>query len=148
MSTSIAAPTINVTAEEQKTFLMDPYYYDTRRLHDDVDIEQFDDEVERSVREHREWLEGAQAAQLERLITVLKQFEDGVVAAEPWLVERCREIARDMDPADYPTHSEYPTDPRVAAEWRETYASSARRFAALHTLADRLEGACVAEAVA
>jgi len=122
-----AALTISVSPEEQEAFRTYSYYYATRSLHWAVDIEGFDDHLERSTREHREWLEAAQPM-LERWITVLRQIEDGVLVAEPWINQEIRKSADDLGPAAYD-----PKDCPVAER------------AALYALAQRLDDAVEAE---
>jgi len=122
-----AALTISVSPEEQEAFRTYTYYYATRSLHWAVDIECFDDHLERSTREHREWLEAAQPT-LERWITVLRQIENGVLVAEPWINQEIRKSADDLGPAAYS-----PEDCPVAER------------AALYALAQRLDDAVEAE---
>jgi hypothetical protein len=123
MSTTTAAPTISVSPEEQEAFRIYTYYCATRSLHWALDIEGFDDHWERSTREHREWLEAAQQ-QLERWITVLRQLENGVLVAEPWINQEIRESADALGPAGYS-----PEDCPVAER------------AALYALAQRMDDA-------
>ena len=91
MSTTTAAPTIRVTAEEAGTIRIDPYYI-AMMGGDERDIEHFDLNTTRSMREHIGWLEGQQAF-LERWVAVLRQLDDGVLVAEPWIVETVRKNA-------------------------------------------------------
>jgi hypothetical protein len=138
MSTTTTAPTINVTAEEVETFRIDPYYHGMMSIGYAVDVEAFDKNVtERSLREHREHLEAARPT-LERWITVLRQLENGVLDAAPWIIEEVRESADALDPGEHDCD-------RFCAD---SCASEAERRAALYALADRLEAAGVAEAVA
>jgi adenosyl cobinamide kinase/adenosyl cobinamide phosphate guanylyltransferase len=137
MSTT-TAPTINVTAEEVETFRMDPYYHGMMSITYAVDGEAFDDNWERSIREHREWLEAAQPM-LERWVTVLRQLEDGVLPAEPWIIEAVRENAVGL-------HNDTIIDGH-ACDGSCNCADIAQRSAELHALADRLEGALVGSGV-
>jgi hypothetical protein len=131
MSTSTAAPTINVTAEEVETFRVDPYFHGTMSIGYAVDVVAFDKNMTaRSLREHREYLEAARPT-LERWITVLQQLENGVLVAAPWIIEEVRGSADALDPG------EYDCDESCA----DQCASEAERRAALYALADRLEGA-------
>jgi hypothetical protein len=130
-----AARTINVTAEEAETIRIDPYYI-AMMDGGKRDIEYFDLNTTRSMREHVEWLEGQQTF-LERWVAVLRQLDDGVLVAEPWIIETVRENAISLhDDSLY-------HDDRCGASCN--CAEVEQRSAALHALAERLEAAYVPE---
>jgi hypothetical protein len=133
MSGITAAPTINVSAEEAETIYIDPYYIAMMET-GERDIECFDLSHERSLREHVEWLEGQQAF-LERWVAVLRQLDDGVLVAEPWIIETVRENAISLH-----DDSLYHND-RCGGSCN--CADIEQRSAALHALAHRLGGALV-----
>ena len=134
MSTTTAAPTINVTAEEAQTIRIDPYYIAMMDGGGLQDVEYFDRDTTRSTREHIEWLEGQQA-HLEHWVAVLRQLDDGVLVAEPWIIETVREKAISLH-----DDSLYHND---GCGGSCNCADIEQRSAALHALADRLEAASV-----
>lgn len=91
-----------------------------------VDVVDFDKH------EHREHLEAARLT-LECWITVLQQLENGELVAAPWMIEEVRGSADALDPG------EHDCDESCA----DYCVSEGKRRAALHALADRLEGALV-----
>jgi hypothetical protein len=129
MSTTTAAPTINVTAEEAGTIRIDPYYI-AMMGGGGFDIEHFDPSTTRSMREHIEWLEGQQA-HLEHWVAVLRQLDDGVLVAEPWIIETVRENAVGLH-GDSLAHND-----RCGGSCN--CADIEQRSMELHALADRLE---------
>ena len=131
MSGITAAPMINVSAEEAQTIRIDPYYI---AMMEGASVEHFDLNTTRPMCEHIEWLEGQQA-HLERWVAVLRQLDDGVLVAEPWIIETVRENAISLH-----DDSLYHND-RCGGSCN--CADIEQRSAALHALADRLEGALV-----
>jgi hypothetical protein len=134
MSTTTVAPTINVTAEDWEILRHDPYYISIAVLGDEIDVDGFDRALERSPREHREWLDGLKT-QIEWWVTLLKQIEDGVLPAEPEVIELVRRDAVRLT-EDCSGHE-------CDDYCRENCVDLARRSALLTALADRLEGALV-----
>jgi hypothetical protein len=133
MSTTTVAPTISVTAEDELAVRMDPYWM-AMAVHNN-DIEEFDDDLELSTGEHIQWLEGCQA-NIERWITVLRQLDNGELAAEPWLIEAIREEVVRLD-------EDHPNGHECADYCREIHVATTRRSAVMTALADRLEAALV-----
>ena len=131
-----AAPTINVTAEDWEALRHDPYWISIAVLGHAIDVDDFDKALERSPGEHREWLDGLKI-RIEFWVTLLKRIEDGVLPAEPDVIELLRrDAARLAD--DCSGHE--------CDDWcRESCTDLARRSALLTALADRLEAAGVAE---
>jgi hypothetical protein len=103
-----------------------------------IDVDDFDKPLERSPREHRKWLDGLKT-QIEWWVTLLKRIEDGVLPAEPDVIELLRrDAARLAD--DCSGHE--------CDDWcRESCTDLARRSALLTALAGRLEGALVGSEV-
>jgi len=131
MSTSTAVPTISVTPEEAETIRIDPYYI---AMMEGASVEHFDLNTTRPMCEHIEWLEGQQA-HLERWVAVLRQLDDGVLVAEPWIIETVRKNAVGLH-----DDSLYHND---GCGGSCNCADIEQRSAALHALADRLEAALV-----
>ena len=135
MPTTTVARTISITPEEWATFCVDPYYISVAVLGDALDVGDLDKNyVERSPREHREWLDGLKT-QIEWWVTLLKQIEDGVLPAEPEVIELVRRDAVRLT-EDCSGHE-------CDDYCRENCVDLARRSALLTALADRLEGALV-----
>ena len=115
------------------TIRIDPYYI-AMMGGGGCPIEDFDGDTTHSMREHIEWLEGQQAF-LVRWVAVIRQLDDGVLVAEPWIIEQVRENAVGLHD-DSLAHND-----RCGGSCN--CADIAERSAALHALADRLEAASV-----